>query len=180
MNLRFNLTTLGLALSLPLICHAQAGSPDQPKAFAGLFVDAINSKSAERRMALLHPKSKACINAQTQPYYDWIFSRQLKQVIPATYKVAAQPLTGKQPLPSDGKSDYPLRPWHQLQIDFDTGPYSTTSIVLLIVRDGTMVSQTLNPSYPPQNILAKLNRYTNIESRGNGKIVMPRRADQLT
>jgi hypothetical protein len=130
------MTTLGLALVLPLICHAQVGSPDQPEAFARLFVDAINSKSAERRLALLHPKSKACIDAQTQPYYDWIFSRQLKYIIPAKYKVAAQPLAGKQALPSDGKSDYPLRPSHQLQIDFDTGPYSTTSIVLLIVRDG--------------------------------------------
>jgi hypothetical protein len=38
--------------------------------------------------------------------------------------------------PSDGKSDYPLRPSHQLQIDFDTGPYSATSVVMLIVRDG--------------------------------------------
>ena len=136
MRLRINLTTLGFALSLPLICHAQAGSPDQPEAFVGLFVDAINSKSAERRLALLHPKSKACVNAQTQPYYDWIFSRQLRHVIPAKYKVAAEPLAGKQSLPSDGKSDYPLRPSHQLQIDFDTGPYSSTSIVLFIVRDG--------------------------------------------
>jgi hypothetical protein len=136
MRLRFNLTILELALLLSLICHAQASSPDQPEAFARLFVDAINSKSAERRLALLHPKSKACINAQTQPYYDWIFSRQLKHVIPAKYKIAAKPLAGKQALPSDGKSDYPLRPSHQLQIDFDTGPYSATSIVLLIVRDG--------------------------------------------
>ena len=76
MLLRINLTTLGFALSLPLICHAQASSPDQPEAFARLFVNAINSKSPERRLALLHPKSKACVNAQTQPYYDWIFSRQ--------------------------------------------------------------------------------------------------------
>ena len=68
MRLRFNLTTLGLALSLPLICHAQVGSPDQPEAFARLFVDAINSKSAERRLALLHPKSKGCINVKTQPF----------------------------------------------------------------------------------------------------------------
>jgi hypothetical protein len=119
-----------------LICHAQAGSPDQPEAFARLFVDAVNSKSPERRLALLHPKSKACINAQTQPFYDWIFARQSKRAIPAKYKAAAEPLAGKQSLPSDGKSDYPLRPSHQLQIDFDTGPYSSTSIVLFIVRDG--------------------------------------------
>ena len=60
----------------------------------------------------------------------------MKHVIPAKHKVAAEPLAGKQSLPSEGKSDYPLRPSHQLQIDFDTGPYSSTSIVLFIVRDG--------------------------------------------
>lgn len=137
MQRKLNLVTLGLALWLPLICHAQGGSSNQPEAFAKLFVDATNSKSAERRLALFHPKSKACITAQTQPYYDWIVSRQLKHVIPAAkYKVEATPLSGKQPLPSDGKSEYPLRPSHQLQIDFDTGPYSSTSIVLFIVRDG--------------------------------------------
>jgi hypothetical protein len=136
MRLRFNLATLGLALWFPLICQAQGGSANQPEALAKLFVDAINSKSADRRLALLHPKSRACINAQTQPYYDWIFSRQLKHVIPAAnYKVAATPLSGKPALPSDGKSEYPLNPSHQLQIDFNTGPYSSTSIVLFIVRD---------------------------------------------
>ena len=137
MRLRFNLLTLGLVLWFPLISLAQGGSPNEPEAFAKLFVDAVNSKSAERRLALLHPKSKACINAQTQPYYDWIVSRQLKHVIPAAnYKVTATPVSGKPALRSDGKSEYPLRPSHQLQIDFDTGPYSSTSIVLLVVRDG--------------------------------------------
>ena len=136
MRWRFSLTTLVLPLSLPLICHAQVGSADQPERLAKLFVDAVNSKSVERRVALLHPKSQACVNAQTQPYYDWIFSRQLKYVIPEKYKVATKPLAGKGPLPSDGKSDYPLRPSHQLQIDFDAGPYSAISIVMLIVRDG--------------------------------------------
>jgi hypothetical protein len=148
MCLRFNLTILGLALWLPLICHAQAGSPDHPEAFAKLFVDAVNSKSAERRLALLHPKSKACINAQTQPYYDWIFSRQSKYVIPAKYRVAGKPLAAKQPLPSDGKSDYPLRPSHQLQIDFNTGSYSATSIILFLVRDGSRWYEVLPCPHP--------------------------------
>jgi hypothetical protein len=138
MRLRFNLTIpLLAALSPPFICYAQVGTPNQPDVLAKLFVDAVNSKSAERRLALLHSKSKACIDAQTQPYYDWILSRQLKYVIPVgKYKVAVEPLTGEQSLPSDGRSDYPLRPSHQLQIDFDTDPYSSTSVVLLIVRDG--------------------------------------------
>lgn len=136
-HLRLRLMTLGLVLLAPLICRAQAANPNQPEAFAKVFVDAVNSKSTERRLELLHPRSRACINAQTQPYHDWIISRQSKHVIPAAnYKVVAEVLSGKQALAFDGKSDYPLLPTHQLQIDFETGAHSSTSIVLLIVRDG--------------------------------------------
>jgi hypothetical protein len=171
MRLRFNLATLGLALWFPLICQAQGGSANQPEAVAKLFVDAINSKSADRRLALLHPKSRACINTQTQPYYDWIFSRQLKHVIPAAnYKVAATPLSGKPALPSDGKSEYPLSPSHQLQIDFNTGPYSSTSIVLFIVRDSARWYEVL-PCPGPDDVAGiraieakRAERERNIES----------------
>lgn len=128
--------TLGLVLLSPLWCSAQVADPGQPEAFAKEFVEAVNSKNAERRLALLHPQSRACINAQTQPYYDWIFSRQSRHVIPAAYKVTTNPVPGDTPLMSDGRSDYPLRPTQQLQIDFETGPYRSTSIILLIARDG--------------------------------------------
>jgi len=130
-------TVLALILSLSLASHAQGVSSNGPETFAKLFVDAINSKSLVQRQALLHPKSRACINTQTQPYYDWIFSRQLKRTIPVgVYRVKVEALSGK-PLPSpDGRSDYPLQPSHQLEIDFDTAPRSSTSIILLIVRDG--------------------------------------------
>lgn len=135
---------LGLALLSPLLCIAQATDSGRPETFAKEFVDAVNSKSTEHRLSLLHPKSRVCINAQTQPYYDWIFSHQLRHTIPATaYKIATEPLSGEQTPASDGKSDYPLRPTHRLQIDFETGPYSSTSIILLIVRDGARWREVL-------------------------------------
>lgn len=120
----------------PLWCYAQVADPGRPEAFAKEFVDAVNSKNTERRLALLHPKSRACINAQTRPYYDWIFTRQSRHVIPAVYKVTMNPVPGDAALMSDGRSDYPLRPTQQLQIDFETGPYRSTSIILSIARDG--------------------------------------------
>lgn len=41
---------------------------------------------------------------------------------------------------ADGRSDYPLRPTPQLQIDFEPEPYRSTSIVLFIARDGADLS----------------------------------------
>ncbi|MEW6332157.1 MAG: hypothetical protein AB1560_11930 [Pseudomonadota bacterium] len=41
---------------------------------------------------------------------------------------------------SDGRSDYPLRPTQQLQIDFEPELYRSTSIVLFIARDGADLS----------------------------------------
>ncbi len=142
---------LGLALLSPLLCIAQATDSGRPETFAKEFVDAVNSKSTERRLSLLHPKSRVCVNVQTQPYYDWIFSRQLRQVIPAAYKVTTKPVPGEKALVSDGRSDYPLRPTQQLQIDFETGPYSSTSIILLIVHDGTRWYEVL-PCPRPETI----------------------------
>lgn len=136
MRMRLGLATLFLAVSLSSIGSAQVHDPTGPATFAKEFVDAINSKSVERRTMLLHPKSRACINAKTQPYYDWIFSRQLKYRIPANYKSSATPLPQDQALASDGKSDYPLRPTHQLQIDVETSPTSGMTFILLIVHDG--------------------------------------------
>jgi hypothetical protein len=136
MRFRLTLTILGLTLWILFSCHAQLGDSGSPESFAKSFVDAINSKSTERRLELLHPKSKACINAETRPYFDWILVRQSRHVISAAYQVAIQPLSSQRKVSPDGRSAYPVRPTHQLQIDFDTGPNKNTSLVLFTVREG--------------------------------------------
>jgi len=76
------------------------------------------------------------MNSETQPYYDWIFSRRERLVTPVGYKVTAIPISrvpGE--LPSDGKSDYPVRPTHQLQIDFGTATKGAT-VLLFVAQAG--------------------------------------------
>jgi len=118
---------------LPLACRAQSDDPKHPEVFAKRFVDAVGSKNPDRLKALLHPKSLACINAQNQEFYDSIFSRHLKTTIPANYKSAVEPVARNQGLPFENELVYPLRPSHQVQIDFNTAPYSSTTVVLLVV-----------------------------------------------
>ena len=118
---------------VPLACRAQSDDPKHPEVFAKRFVDAVGSKNTERLKALAHPKSLACINAGTWEFYDSIFSRQSRHTIPANYKTAVEPVASTHALPFANESDYAVRPSYQVQIDFDTGPSSSTTVVLLVV-----------------------------------------------
>ena len=54
--------------------------PRHPEVFAPRFIAAVISKSADQRRSILHPSTQACMNPQTQPYFDWIFSKQFRIV----------------------------------------------------------------------------------------------------
>ena len=144
------LLVLGIA-SLPSVCGAQADDPKKPEALAKRFVEAVNSKSVESRKAILHPKSLACVNAQTQLFYDWIFSRQFQYAIRPNYKSVATAIAREEVPDLEGEADYPVVPTHQLQIDFDTGPFSGTTVVLLIVYDAKRWHEVL-PCPRPETI----------------------------
>src|SRR5262249_11886811 len=116
--------------------NGQVAVPTQVDGLARDFVKAINDRSVEERKKILHPRSASCINPQTQPFYDWIFTRQFKYVIPADYKVRTQVSTGVSFSMPEVKADYPINPTHILQIDYSTKPFSSTSLVLSIVKDG--------------------------------------------
>ena len=124
-----------ISLLHPAMGGAQGQDPRRPEVFARELVDAVHSKDAERRLGIVHPLSRACMTPQTQPYYDWIFSRQARHVIPSAYTVRATPLPQGAPATADGHSDYPVRPTHQLQIDFVPAPHSSTGVIVLVVFD---------------------------------------------
>jgi hypothetical protein len=158
---RFAGVILLLAVSLILTIHeplhGQVGAAGQPETLAKDFVKAINDKSVDGRMKILHPKTAACINPQTQPFFDWIFSRQFKHVIPASYKTKMQLSTGNAFSPAEAKFDYPVRPTHILQIDYSSRPFSSTSIVLSIVEDGGRWYEVLPCPQPEAVSMAKAN-----------------------
>jgi hypothetical protein len=122
---------------------AQVEDRQRPDGFARKFVEAVNSKDPERRTEIVHPLSRACMTTQTQPYYDWIFTRQARYVIPSTYTARATPLPQGAPPTPDGHAVYPVRPTHQLQIDFTSGPQSSASVIVLVVFDGARWREVL-------------------------------------
>ena len=116
--------------------RAVAAEREPVDAFVASVVEAINGKNLEHRRALLHPASLPCADTEPDSFYRFMVDEQSKDPIPAgsTWKVA--PVSPDQPLPSSDKFDYPIRPTHTLQIDFDLTPRRSKRLVLQLVHDG--------------------------------------------
>jgi len=128
------LVLIGLSL-LPVACRGQADDSDRPEVFTERVVDAIRSRSAERRKTLVHPRSLACwTTPQAKPFFDEIISRQLGYTIPASYSSAVTH-TASDLLMFQEQLDYPVRPTWQIRIHFDTEPSAGVNMVFSIVHD---------------------------------------------
>ena len=129
---------LALALAVLAATASRALAQDaEARAFVVRVVDAINSKSIESRRALLHPKSLPCATTAPDSFYVWMVTRQFKDTIPAdyTWKLTAVPPT--EALMLSDKFDYPVRPTHTLQLDFNLGPTRSKTMVLQLVHEGS-------------------------------------------
>jgi hypothetical protein len=114
---------------------ARPQDDDQARAFVASIVEALNSKSAERRRALLHPKSLPCATIEPDSFYTWMVTRQFKDSVPADYRWKITPVPPEQPLMFADKFDYPVRPTHTLQLDFQLAPHGGKTMLLYLVRD---------------------------------------------
>lgn len=117
-------------------CNAQAQGANDPAGFAKHLVAAINTKDAERRKELAHPKSLACLNGNARTFFEEIFANQATPAIPPNYRSHVEAIPVGRPLLFEDKFDYPTRPTHNLKIDFDTGQYSSKTIVVQFAYDG--------------------------------------------
>lgn len=124
---------------------AAAQDTDTTRAFVEEVVAAINSKSVERRKALLHPATLACPRPEL---FDDVLARQAARTVPAGYRWTTTPLPPGQPLLFADKFDYAIRPSHELQIDYATSPTHSVTLVLYVARDGHRWRQVLGCPSP--------------------------------
>jgi hypothetical protein len=125
----------------------------EARAFVVSVVDAINSKSLERRRALLHPRSLACAGTEPDSFYSWTVTRQLKDAIPADYTWKLTPVRADEPLMFADRFDYPIRPTHRLQLDFNMTPTHSKTMVLQLVHEGSRWYDMI-PCPKPETIAA--------------------------
>jgi hypothetical protein len=121
---------VGLLLALP-------GAPARAQAEAGDFVkalvDAINSKEAGQRRALLHTDSLDCRNPGQDQVLEEQFARQSRFPIPGTVAWRLTAARPGRPMFSD-RFDYDVRPTHILQLDVKGENNESMYVVLQVAR----------------------------------------------
>lgn len=110
------------------------------KNYVERYVQVLNSKDEHQLKALMHPSYLKCINGANKYYFEDVFQRSLKYNIPEEYKVSVAPLKEEEVseeiagAQQSGLS-YPVKPTHQLQIDFNKSKYSSVTIVIKLVQE---------------------------------------------
>jgi hypothetical protein len=139
------LSIMGIQLMVPSLNSAYAIEnksklPIEQSRYIDRYIDAINTDNLSSFKNLVHPSYLECITPDNSDYYGDLFRRSLQRQIPNDYKVVIDKLTGdsidkevagaeKQGLP------YPIRPTHQIQIDFSKSEYSFVTIARKLVLD---------------------------------------------
>jgi hypothetical protein len=112
-----------------------AAPAEADRAFVNAVVAAINSGSVDRRIALLHTKSLACVRSDSASVYRDMFLRQARRRIPSGYHFTIEAVNKGEAPPFSDLFRYPVAPTHTLDLTFDTGPGSSTTLVLLLARE---------------------------------------------
>ncbi len=119
--------------------RAQDGFPGslpispEVKAFAARYVAAINAKDSAKLWSYLAPETRACVTPQNKDFYDAIFGSQMEDTIPPNYILDLLPVNEDNVKAMSGFAYFPVKPEHQLQIDYQLGN-DGGSIVLYLVR----------------------------------------------
>lgn len=149
--MRFALV-VGIAVALLLFAvgpsRPAAPTDTSDAAFARSLVAAINSKGVARRLALVHSKSLSCVHADGDSIFSDMFARQMKRRVPADFKWMITAVKQDEPALFSDLFDYPVPPTHRLQLDFTTGPSSSTSLIVQVAREGSRWREVLGCPKP--------------------------------
>lgn len=118
-----------------LRAHAQnQPSPAEAKAFAAQYVAAMNAKDIPRLLTFYHPKSAACITADTKDYYDGALEFSVREAVPANYTVNVMAVNEGNRKAIESMAKFPVNPTSEMHIDYQQGD-DVGSVVLWLVRE---------------------------------------------
>jgi hypothetical protein len=128
---------LAVVAGVASVSAQPAGDPAQ-QTFVREYMAALASKDVAALERQIHPASRACMNEANRDFFDFVFARALDSRPAASYQ-----LTDVSPAPAGGPpfwpagfARYPVRPTHQVQIDFETAPGRHIALVRVIARSG--------------------------------------------
>ena len=106
------------------------------RTFAQEYLSAITSPDIERYKKLLHPRTRACINAQNADFFKSVFERRVNRIArnPQTRVEKIKDYKMFHPTRSNGLS-YPSRPSHIFYIDLVSTGSRQSALIIYSVRE---------------------------------------------
>jgi hypothetical protein len=104
--------------------------------FAAAFVSAVNADDEEQLRALVHRKCLAQITEQNEDFYTEVFLQDLISQVPEDYGIDVTPIGMEDQLLLGDQFDYPVRPTHDLRIDFAVNEEYGASIAQQLAPEG--------------------------------------------
>ena len=104
--------------------------------FAAAFVSAVNADDEEQLRALVHRKCLAQITEQNEDFYTEAFLQDLISQVPEGYDIEVTPIEEGDALLLSDQFDYPVRPTHNLRMDFAVSEEFRASIAQQLAPEG--------------------------------------------
>lgn len=126
-----------LAVVLVIVIVASsvyAVNNETPETLAEQFIAAVNTKNKEKQKATIHPQCFADLSPVQKDYLEETLARDFRKTIPEKRTVKVTKLDGGM-LPFGDMVVWPLKPTHQLEIEFSTGENSSSNIIRFIAKD---------------------------------------------
>ena len=170
---------IALSLLAPGFSPAAPPSDNSDQAFANSLVAAINSKSVPKRLALLHSRSLKCVRADGDSIYRDMFARQARRHVPRGFHWEVVPVAkGEGPLFAE-LFEYPVTPTHRLQLDFATGPTSSTTLVVQLAREGARWREVVGCPKPETVVAMRAAGQARLKEAERARMLAARVAPQL-
>lgn len=119
--------------------------------FVKQYVAAVNVRDLAAYRSLLSSNSLACINPQSNDFYDRAFQSDLRHPIPAGYTFTTKEVGQDEKLAFEGYAVFPVRPSQQVQIDYTQGMENTGVLLLWLIHDSTGWSEVF-PCATPETL----------------------------
>jgi len=120
--------------------------------FTNYYVGAVQSKDVAKVMALLHPADRACVNAKSRSYFEYIATQQMSDFPGGKYdKLSVTPETPKsKPMiwgfVPEKDFPYPVMPQYKVQLDYTTPTGLFTDLLETAESNGSFYWVTACPT----------------------------------
>lgn len=123
-----------MIVAMTMAAAAVADSKDTPEALADRFIAAVNAKSQEQQKAAIHPLCFAGHSPVEKAYLEETVARDFRKTISEKRTVKITQLDGGV-LPLGNMVVWPVKPTHQLEIEYSAGENADTTIIRFIAQE---------------------------------------------